>query len=140
MSNNNPPNIPYASKWTLVEDVTETEYRNNISWSNAGLFKNPKRRDVRSKTYEATFVDEGDETETTAGSNYIAVPAYVNYILETDNFPNPETLSPVGVDKNKWHIDSKEYTKELSMPETRRIRVTWVMQGDWADYNDGSNS
>lgn len=132
-------NIPFATTWVLVEDNTECEYRNNISWSPAGLFKNPKRRIVRSKTYEATFVDqENDPT---------VVPTYINDILSGDvtsggttiaNYPNPENIpsTSIGVNKNQWHIDDKSYTKEISTPMTRRVRITWVMQGDWTDYNE----
>ena len=131
-------NIPFATEWTLVEDNTECEYRNNISWSPAGLFKNPKRRIVRSKTYEATFIDDENDPR--------VVPTYINDILTgsvtnsggttISNYPNPENLTPVGVNKNNWHIDDKSYTKEISMPMTRQIRITWVMQGDWTDYNE----
>jgi len=134
--------IPFATEWVLVEDNTECEYRNNIAFSNYGLWKSPKRRMVRSKTYEASFVDKDNDPR--------IVPQYINDILSGDvldshndpiaNYPNPEGLTPVGVDKDKWHIDSKEYTKELSSPMTRRIRVTWVMQSDWQDYDDGSNN
>lgn len=122
------PTIPYATEWVLVEDNTEIEYRNNISWSPAGLFKNPKRRVVRSKTYEATFVDQENDPR--------VVPAYINTILEWTNLPNPENLSPTGVNKNQWHIDDKSYTKEISTPMTRHVRITWVMQGDWTDYTE----
>ncbi len=133
-------NIPFATTWVLVEDNTECEYRNNISWSPAGLFKNPKRRIVRSKTYEASFVDDENDP--------VVVPTYINDILTgsiTDaggyqilNYPNPENIpsASIGVNKNQWHIDDKSYTKEISTPMTRRIRITWVMQGDWTDYNE----
>lgn len=129
--------IPFATEWVLVEDNTECEYRINIAFSPAALDKVPKRRMVRSKTYEASFVDQETDPR--------IVPQYINDILSGDvyngntkiaNYPNPESLSPTGVDKNKWHIDSKEYTKELSTPMTRRIRVTWVMQGDWETYTE----
>lgn len=130
-------NIPFATTWVLVEDNTECEYRINIAFSPAALDKVPKRRIVRSKTYEATFVDqENDPT---------VVPAYINDILSGNvtssgstiaNYPNPENLSPTGVNKNQWHIDDKSYTKEISTPMTRRIRITWVMQGDWTNYNE----
>lgn len=136
--------IPFATSWVLVEDNTECEYRNNISWSPAGLGKAPKRRMVRSKTYEASFVDKDSDND--------IVPQYINDILSgsiTDahgdtiaNYPNPEptVVTPIGVNVNQWHIDEKSYTKDISTPMTRIVRITWVMQSSWQDYNDGTQS
>lgn len=136
-------NIPFATEWTLVEDNTECEYRNNISWSPAGLFKNPKRRMVRSKTYEASFVDKDNDND--------IVPQYINDILSgsiTDahghtiaNYPNPEPtiITDVGVNVGEWHIDEKSYTKSISTPMTRTVRITWVMRTNWEDFDESTS-
>lgn len=135
-----PSNIPWATKWTLVENNIETEYRTNISWSPAGLGKTPKKRAVESRTYEASFYDrKGDDAVVMDNhhneTDYVAIPDYVRWILRQTNYPNPEGLAD-GSGVGEWHIDDRSYTKELSSPETRRIRVTWVMQSAWTDYSD----
>lgn len=123
----------YYANWELVEDTIEYEYRNKITASvsaNIIVIKTPQRREVRSKTYEATIQDA-------FGTNETPAPSYLSG--DSKITANPENLSPVGNNANHWHCDNISYTKELSVPVSRHIRLTWVKMGDWEQY-DASES
>lgn len=127
-------NIAYYANWELVEDTIEYEYRNKITASvsaNIIVIKTPQRREVRSKTYEATIQDVGGAEIPTP--TYLAGDSYID--------ANPENFTPqqIGTEAGKWHCDNISYTKELSVPVSRHIRVTWVKNGQWEQY-DASES
>ena len=123
--------ISYYANWELVEDTIEYEYRNHIFVAvsaNINIVKTPQRRQVRSKTYEATITD---------GVNEVPAPSYLagdSYVLV-----NPENLTPTGTETGKWHCDNIVYTKELSVPVSRHIRVTWVKNGLWEQYDESES-
>jgi len=127
------PQTPdYASVWELVEDNTDYEYRNFTTVIlGAGLVidTQQQRRKIRSKTYAASIKD---------GNNEIPAPDYLAGLNSIE--ANPENLSPVGTADNQWHCDNISYTKELSVPLSRNVRVTWVINGVWENIEDQSTS
>ncbi len=126
--------IAYYSDYELVADTIEYEYRNkvNIIYTqlNIAVWKVPQRRQVRTKVYEATIQEDCSESELPAPS-YLAGNSYVEV--------NPESLSPIGTKAEQWHCDNISYTKELSVPLSRVIRITWVKEGAWTKYDDSES-
>lgn len=130
-------NPTYYSNWELVEDTIEYEYRNRVIVAVSAVIsmvKIPQRRKVRSKTYEATIADVFGSDETPAPS-YLAGDTN-----QFDNY-NPENFTPeqIGTEAGKWHCDNISYTKELSVPVSRHIRVTWVKMGEWEQYDESES-
>ena len=123
----------YYSNFELVEDNVEFEYKTYYTYiaggTNLVIIRQPKRRKIRSKTYAATIQD--------TGSNEIPAPSYLagSSTLE----PNPENLSPVGNRTGQWRCDNVSYTKELSVPLSRVIRVTWVKTYSWEDVDESES-
>ena len=123
----------YYSQYELVEDNVEYEYKTEYAYIAGGqnlvIIKTSRRRRIRSKTYEATIQD---------GVNEVPVPSYLSgsTLLE----PNPESLSPIGNGTNQWHLDNVSYTKELSQPLSRVIRVTWAMTYAWEDVDESESA
>ena len=126
----------YSSTWELVEDTVEYEYRNDYIIAGGGvvpsILRYPKRRAVRCKTYEATILDDVEHPET-------EIPAPSYQAGDTYIYANPENLSPVGNAYDQWKCDNVTYTKELSVPLSRVVRITWRKDSAWEDYNDGDD-
>lgn len=124
------PTPDFVCQLELIEDTIEYEYRNSIYWGPSGLIKTPQRREVHTKTYEGTVKDK-------QGRNVTEVPQpdwLDTYFGQADSSLNPGNLSPLGNDANKWHIDNKSYTHELSTPLSRVVRIVWVKNSAWAAY------
>lgn len=121
-------NPTYISNFELVDDVVDYEYRNKstiIGGANLIVTTQPERRYVRTKTYMATIKD---------GVNEIPAPSYQagnSYITA-----NPENLSPVGNNVEQWHCDNVTYSKGLSQPCSRQVKVVWVYKGAWVTYSE----
>lgn len=136
-----PTSPQYSANWELVEDTVEYEYRNDYIIIGGGPFpvitRYPKRREVRCKTYEATILDvqkehPSDPDPEVPAPSYESGDAYIS--------ANPENLSPVGTAWGQWKCDNVTYTKELSVPLSRVVRITWRKDGLWEDYNDGDST
>ena len=134
-----PTSPQFSANWELVEDTVEYEYRNDYIVIGGGpvpvITRYPKRREVRCKTYEATIQDVISET---VEDPEVPAPSY-----ESGNahiYANPEGLSPVGNLVGQWRCDNVSYTKELSMPLSRVVRITWRKDGTWEDIDDGEES
>lgn len=122
----------YSSNWELVSDEISYEYGNRVFGSasiNIIYVKIPRKRMIRTKTYEATILD--------AKTNEVPAPAYLAGDLYV--FANPENLSPVGNDTNQWHCDNISYSKELSLPCSRRIRISWVKVYPWQTIDESDS-
>lgn len=118
-------NPTYAANWELVQDDISYEYRNKVFGAGGAsiiVVTTPQRRMIRTKTYEANIKD---------GSNEVPAPSY----LAGDNYitANPENLSPVGTQTGKWHLEAVSYSKGLTQPCSRTIRVTWSKDYAWED-------
>lgn len=121
----------YYANWELVEDTSEYEYKYRTYFILNYVSVRLIRRKVRSKTYEATIQE-------TPGVTELPAPSYL--AGNTDIEANPENLSPVGSGPNEWHCDNVSYSKSLSVPLSRSIRVTWVRNGVWEEISDSSTS
>ena len=128
----------YSAQWELVEDTVEYEYRNDYIIIAGGtvpsITRYPKRREVRCKTYQATIKDtitDGVLDPELPAPSYESGDAHV--------YANPENLSPVGTTWGHWKCDNISYTKELSVPMSRVVRITWRKDGLWEDYDDGDD-
>jgi len=123
----------FYSDWELVEDNVEFEYKTYYSYIAGGtnliILRQPKRRKIRSKTYCATIQEDP--------TTYEIAPSYL--AGSTTYQPNPESLSPVGNRIGQWRCDNVSYTKELSVPYSRVIRVTWVMTYSWEDVDESES-
>lgn len=125
----------YYSNFELVEDNTEYEYRTDyvyiLGGVNLGILRYPKRRQIRSKTYEGTIEDLNSPENEIPAPSYLAGSSSLK--------PNPENLSE-GTGYGQWQCDNVTYTKGLSAPLSRVIRVTWVTKGQWEDLPAETNS
>lgn len=125
------PSTPvFGSNWELVSDEISYEYRNKVFGTasiNIIVVTTPQKRMIRTKTYEANILD---------GSSEVPVPAY----LAGDSYisANPESLSPVGNSTGQWHINNISYSKELSQPCSRRIRISWVKVYTWETITESN--
>ena len=108
-----------------MEDSTEYEYKYRlivVLTTSIYITKHLIRRKIRSKTYEATIQEDPNTPE-------LPAPSYL--AGNSDIEANPENLSPVGPGTEEWHCDNVSYTKEISVPLSRNVRVTWVKNGAW---------
>ena len=133
-----PSSPQYSANWELVEDSVEYEYRTDYVIIAGGAVPSittyPKRREVRCKTYSATIKDSitnGVMDPETPAPSYEAGNAHIT--------ANPESLSPVGKNAGQWYCDNISYVKELSVPLSRSVRVTWRRNGVWEEYDESSS-
>lgn len=118
----------YASAFELVRDVMDWEYGNRttvVVGANSIVSRVPQRRYVRTKIYEASILDGTGEVP---APSYCAGDSYIS--------ANPENLSPVGTGAGKWRLDHVDYGKQLSVPRSRKVAVTWVKKGAWEDITE----
>lgn len=122
------------SLWELVEDKTtyETRKKTFTYVSNyIAIVSTKQGRPVRQKTYECTIREDPDVAE-------LPAPSYL--AGNNELLPNPENLRPRGWMTDQWHPVDIQYTKTLSEPLSRRMRVTWEKFGPWFGYDDESDS
>ena len=114
----------FNTGYELVEDNTEYEYRTIWTFIGGTAIPTYKRRKFQTKTYEA-ILTESFTNEPTAYNHNAVIPDG----SQEHPYPNPDSL-----DLTKWKVQSCEYTKSLSTPLSRDVRVTYIRQWDWETY------
>lgn len=119
------------SKWELVEDSIKYETRRKtviVGGYGPVVYSGRQARRIRTKTYECTIHDVDPDVAELPAPSYLAGNLYIE--------PNPESLSPTGWGEDHWHPIDIQYTKVLSEPMSRKMRVTWETRGSWFPYDD----
>jgi len=131
MAGNNNTIDTYQNGYTLVEDNTEYEYRSTWYFHGALPIESRWYRKFETKTYEATL------TEYLTGEG---VPSAYNHDANIPTESNAKTLiGDLAIQGADWKLQSIEYTKSLSTPLSRDIRITYIKQGNWV-HIDASSS
>lgn len=125
----------YYSTWELIDYKVQYELRKKTFLlrgyaQQLGIWT--QARPVLLKTYEATIQDVDPAVAELPCPSYVAGTSIIN--------ANPENLSPVGWETGQWHLISMDYTKSLSDPMTRHVKVTWEQKGNWVTIEDESDS
>lgn len=101
----------YAN-YELVEESWEPETRFfRIIFQTTHVVQT--QRMVHSKTYEAT-------------------------LQESQPFPGP--VNPENLDTHQWRLQSCTCTKQLSVPLSKRVSETWILEGKWEVIDEWSES
>ena len=124
----------YYANWELVDYKVQFERRTkNVIVGGYGPVVSSVRqaRPVLVKVYEATLQDTAPATAELPCPSYLANTSYIN--------ANPESLSPVGWGEGQWHMVDIQYSKALTEPMSRKVRVTWEQFGQWFSYDQSDS-
>lgn len=128
MPNNTPPDT-YQSSYTKVEQNTEYEYRTKY-YFHAGIpIPSYYRRKFETRTYEATLTEKLPN-----GSGQYDHDAAIPTEANAKTVVGDNEISG-----DAWKLQSIEYTKSLSTPLTRDIRITFIKHYSW-EHIDVSES